>query len=522
MSTSAQRERADFGGEPLADGVRVQGIAKAFGPVRAIRECTLEIAPGQVHVLMGENGSGKSTLVKILSGVQRPDSGTITIDGVETTGFANPAAARGAGIITVFQEVLTADARSVLENVWLGVEGLLTGQVPRDRKRVLASERLNRLLGYVPDLDTPIGALSLSERQACVIARALVSRPRLLILDESTSALDIAVRDRLLEIVGELTQTGVSVLFISHRMDEVEIVGDRITVLRTGATTAEFRRGEWTPAELVQHMSGLAAVDARNRETRLKGSAADAAEAVRVTGLSLAEGSAPFDATLRRGEVVGLAGLDGQGQEDFLLTLAGHRAPYAGTVERFGKQRREIDTALTARRAGIVYLPRDRRADAIFGWMPIHDNFAVATLEQDRRSGFVNAKRATKRLEKWRDALSIKYGDAGDAITTLSGGNQQKVILARWLAANPEVLLLNDPTRGIDINAKRDLYRVISELAAEGMCIVMLSSEVDEHLDLMDRVIVFRENAIAAEISHSELDRERLVSAYFGQQEEAS
>tara|TARA_R110002020_G_scaffold65413_19_gene172832 strand:- start:3352 stop:4929 length:1578 start_codon:yes stop_codon:yes gene_type:complete len=507
-----------LGGDPLIEGVRIKDVVKTFGPVRALRDCSMEVLPGEVHVLMGENGSGKSTLVKILSGVQRPDSGTISIDGVESAGFADPRAARRAGIITVFQEVLTADSRSVLDNVWLGAEGLFARQQPRTRKRELAAATLEQLLGYVPDLDSPIGLLSLSERQASVIARALLSRPRLLILDESTSALDIAVRDRLLEIVGQLSQAGGATLFISHRMDEVEIVGDRLTVLRNGAKTAEYIRGGWRSSELVQAMSGHTDTAAISPEARHKGAAIAAEPVIEVAGLQLAENSESFDLTLRRGEVIGLAGLDGQGQEEFLLALAGHARTVAGTIERVKQGRRiRIESARQAKAAGLAYLPRDRRSDSIFGWMPIRENFSIATLTADRKGGFITARRATERLEKWREALSIKYGNANDAITTLSGGNQQKVVLARWLAAHPEVLLLNDPTRGIDINAKRDLYRVVSKLAEDGMCVVMLSSEVDEHLDLMDRVLVFREQSLATQIAHHDLDRETLVAAYFGQ-----
>lgn len=503
---------------PLVEGIRIDAVGKAFGPVRALRDCSMEILPGEVHVLMGENGSGKSTLVKILSGVQRPDSGTVSIDGVRSAGFANPRAARRAGIITVFQEVLTADTRSVVDNVWLGTEGLLTHQQPRRRKRELTAATLESLLGYVPDLDAPIGLLSLSERQASAIARALLSQPRLLILDESTSALDIAVRDRLLDIVGDMSQAGGATLFISHRMDEVEIVGDRLTVLRNGAKTAEYTRGAWTSPELVQAMSGATDTAATSPEARNKGRAVDAEPVVRVAGLQLADQTEPFDVTLRRGEVIGLAGLDGHGQEEFLLALAGHARPFAGTIERVTQgQRSPVDSARQAKAAGLAYLPRDRRNDAIFGWMPIRENFSIATLTEDRVRGFITARRATQRLEQWREMLSIKYGNADDSITTLSGGNQQKVLLARWLAAHPEVLLLNDPTRGIDINAKRDLYRVVSTLAEEGMCIVMLSSEVDEHLDLMDRVLVFREQTLATQIAHEDLDRAKLVAAYFGQ-----
>ncbi|WP_345068274.1 sugar ABC transporter ATP-binding protein [Leifsonia kafniensis] len=506
--------------EPSGAGISITNLAKRFGPVKAVRNASFEILPGEVHVLMGENGSGKSTLVKLLSGVQSPDRGTITVRGTCTTGFSSPQAARAAGIITVFQEVLTADTRSVLENVWVGVDGLFRNRVSARAKRERATEVLQQLLGYVPDLGTPMLNLSLSERQACVIARALVSEPHLLILDEATSALDVATRDRLLTIIGRLSAEGVSTLFISHRMDEVEIIGDRVTVLRSGETVASFERGAWQPHDLVQAMSAIGQSAEDSRARRTKGNSAAAPLSIQARALRLTSDSRPFDVTVRRGEVIGLAGLDGHGQEEFLMALAGIRRAQAGSVTRHDEERLvDIDSNRIAARNRVAYLPRDRRADAIFGWMPIRDNFALPTLEKDGRAGFVTAKRIDARLAHWREALSIKYGHSSDAITTLSGGNQQKVILARWLAAGPRVLLLNDPTRGIDINAKRDLYKVVSKLADEGMSIVMLSSEIDEHLDLMDRVLVFREQSLFAEIAHNELTREKLVAAYFGQEE---
>ncbi|WP_158268821.1 sugar ABC transporter ATP-binding protein [Homoserinimonas hongtaonis] len=517
---SAPAEGPDAGAQSPHGAIRITDLAKRFGPVKAIRHAEFDIHAGEVHVLMGENGSGKSTLVKILSGVQIPDRGTVTIGGVTTKGFSSPRAARAAGIITVFQEVLTADGRTVLENVWVGIDGLVRNRIPAKIKRERATAVLDELLGYVPDLNGPVAELSLSERQACVIARALVASPKLLILDEATSALDVATRDRLLAIITRLSAEGVSTLFISHRMDEVELIGNRVTVLRAGETVASFEQGKWQAQDLVRAMSGAAHSAEEARENRVKGKGVAAEPSIETKQLRLSRASSRIDVTIRRGEVVGLAGLEGHGQEQFLLALAGIRPGSSGEVVRFAESGAiAIESNRVAARNGIAYLPRDRRGDAIFGWMPIRDNFAMPTLAEDKKFGLVTAKRIDARLNHWREALSIKFGHSSDAITTLSGGNQQKVILARWLAAGPSVLLLNDPTRGIDINAKRDLYRVISKLADEGMSIVMLSSEIDEHLDLMDRVIVFREHTVFDELTHDELTRERLVAAYFGKKE---
>src|SRR4051812_13333953 len=255
--TVAGAEAVTAAGERTPDVlVRVTGLAKAFGATQALRNASLEVRAGEVHALVGENGSGKSTLVKILSGVHAPDAGTIELLGEEIQAPPDPRAAQESGIATVFQEVLVAEARSVLDNVWLGADGLVRRHVPPREKRTRAGEALEQLLGRPLGLDTVVEELSLSDRQACCIVRALLREPRILILDEATSALDVATRDRLFQTVGRLSADGVGVIFITHRMDEISEIGDRITVMRSGNTVATLRRGEWTPRELIRLMTG--------------------------------------------------------------------------------------------------------------------------------------------------------------------------------------------------------------------------------------------------------------------------
>ena len=498
--------------EPL---VSLRSIRKAFGPTVAVRDASFDVLAGEVHALMGENGSGKSTLVKILSGVHSPDSGTIIVAGAAHRSFSSPEQALRSGIATVFQEVLAVPNRSVLDNLWLGADGVFrTRKSARDRKR-RATEVLAELLEAPPALDTLVGDLELSDRQACAIARAMLRDPDLLVLDEATSALDFDTRTRLFGMLRRRATTGAGAILITHRMDEVREIADRVTVLRSGETVDTLAGDGWTTAQLVRLMTGqssLVPVEPQHAiETRSPGDVV-----LEARGLTISRGSVPVDFDLRAGEIVGLAGLEGQGQDAFLRALWG-LGDSAGTVTRVARTSRDrITTKYVARRAGIAYVPRERRAESIFEWMSILENFTAPTLRADVRRGALSARAALARLNAYVDPLRIKLGKPGDGITTLSGGNQQKVIIARWLAARPDVLLLNDPTRGIDIGAKRDLYRLLADLAGSGLAVVMLSTEVEEHLELMHRVLVFRDNTVAEEFPHEGLSRETLVASFFG------
>jgi ABC-type sugar transport system ATPase subunit len=489
----------------------VSGLAKSFGPTRALRSCTFDLRPGEIHAIVGENGSGKSTLVKILSGVHQPDAGVVELDGAAVE-RRTPRSAQAAGIVTVFQEVLVVGPQSVLDNVWLGSDGLFRTAVSAEEKRVRAQASMDELLAVTPDLDLPAESLSLSDRQACCIARALVRSPRVLILDESTSALDVATRDRLFATVRGLCAAGAGVIFISHRMDEIAELADRVTVLRSGESVITLAREQATTEELVRHMTGeealTAGVEKPTSAARIRSEIL-----LRATGLRLRAGAPPIDFELRAGELVGLAGLEGHGQDAFLQALRGAGAITGEIASGAGEALR---TPQQAFRAGVVYVPRDRRAESLFPPLSIAENFALPTLSVDRRAGLVQWRRVARRLGDYIGRLGIRLGHPAQPITVLSGGNQQKVVVARWLAAQPYVLLLNDPTRGVDLGAKRDLYRLLERLASDGLAVVMLSTELDEHIELMDRVLVFREGAVAAEIKGPDLSRAGLVAAFFG------
>jgi ABC-type sugar transport system ATPase subunit/ribose/xylose/arabinose/galactoside ABC-type transport system permease subunit len=473
---------------PPSTLLRIDGLTKSFGPTVALRDCSLTLRAGEVHALMGENGSGKSTLVKVLSGVHRPDGGQVLI-GETPLRAPSPRAAATAGVATVFQEVQCVPAQSVLDNLWLGTDGILRragtgdgGTVAGERRGRARSVLADMLGGEPADalLSVPAGLLSLSERQAVAIGRALLRSPKVLILDEATSALDVATRDRLFTALRRLTASGAAVLFISHRMDEVAEIADRVTVLRSGESVATLDRAEAKIGRLIELMTG--GEHLVQPEAAAPALLPDAAVVLPAAGLGL-----------RAGEIVGLAGLEGQGQDEYLWALW-----QAGDDAR------------------IAYVARDRREESIFPPLSIRENFTAATLREDAGGGLISARRAAARFAGYVDLLKIRLGRDHDAITTLSGGNQQKVVIARALALHPQVLLLNDPTRGVDIGAKRDIYALLRELASSGMAVVMLSTEVDEHLELMDRVLVFRDGAPAAELRREGLTRPAIVREFFG------
>ena len=472
---------------PPATLLRIDGVTKAFGATVALRGCSLELRAGEVHALMGENGSGKSTLVKLLSGVHRPDSGRVLI-GQAPLRAAGPRAAAAAGVATVFQEVQCVPGQPVLDNLWLGADGMLRrarGVAAVSERRERARAVLTELLGDCQDalLCAPAGALSLSERQAVAVGRALLRAPKVLVLDEATSALDVATRGRLFTAVRRLTAAGGAVLFISHRMDEVTDIADRVTVLRSGESVATLDRSEATLDRLVALMTG-------GEHLVRPAAPAVTTGAAETAGVVLAAGGL----ALRAGEIVGLAGLEGQGQDEYLRAL-------------------RSAAGQDGARARIAYVARDRREESIFPPLSVRENFTAATLSKDVRAGLISARRASARFAGYADRLKIRLGRDQDAITTLSGGNQQKVVIARALACDPGVLLLNDPTRGVDVGTKNDIYGVLAEAASQGVAVVMLSTEAIELVELMDRVLVFREGELHRELRRGEFSNARLVAS---------
>lgn len=498
--------------------LRGQGLAKSFGATKALRDFSFDLRSGEVHTIQGENGSGKSTLVKVLAGVHTPDSGTIEIDGHLLKQMSSPFQSLQNGIGTVFQEVLVVGPQSVLQNVWLGSDGLFKVRYGHEERIAKATAVLNDLLDLVPDLEAPVETLSLSDRQACSIARALLRDPAVLILDEATSALDVATRDRLFDILRTRAERGKSVLFISHRMDEVTEISDRVTVMRLGETVGTLNRAEATPARLVQLMTGSDV----SSEPRKRAAPKSNAHRVLLEARSIAllPGRQPINLAIQAGEMIGLAGLEGHGQEALLRALGGGMTSSGEIMMHSQGEAAIVRNETEASKHGIAYVPRERKTEALFLPLSVLDNFALPTLKQDTKGGLLWPAQSRKRFFGLAKRLGIRYNDADAPVSTLSGGNQQKIVMARWLAADPKVLLLNDPTRGVDAHTKQDLYHLLQELTDIGLAVIMISSEVDEHLALMDRVLVMRDQEIFRELNRSEMSRTSIVSAFFGKVEQ--
>ena len=518
-------------------GLVIERMSRSFGQTRALNSVALTVGNGEIHSLAGENGSGKSTLIKILSGVLPPDSGTLTWQGAATR-LTSPAAAQAAGISTVFQETLIAPEMSVRDNIFIGTDGLFRYRQRRNEEAA-AGRRALVDLGLVGlDLDRPIWTLSLAERQLITIARAIVRPWKLLILDEATSALDSQQRDHLFDYLRAARAQGKSVLFTSHRMDEVRDLADRITVLRTGASVATMAVADASQAQILLHMSGRErGADATGSDVAMpNGQLRDLLPAptrsprpvLRVEDVIVRPQSQAISVEVSGGMILGLAGLEGQGQVDFAEIICGLRRPVAGQVMAAAAETANAATTANApmspvrsyrgaNRLGIRYVPRDRRYEGLFGPLSVFDNFAVTAWTQLNRGGLLRQKEAKTRYTEFADASRLVAGAPGRLITTLSGGNQQKILLGRWIAMGPKVLVLNDPLRGVDANTKEELYGLFRNLARDGVAIIFLSTEIAELLTLTDQIAVFYEGSVVAMLPTDSTKETDVVGAMFGE-----
>ncbi len=517
-------------------GLVIEHMSRSFGQTRALNSVELRVGNGEIHSLAGENGSGKSTLIKILSGVLHPDSGTLTWQG-SAQRLSTPSVAQDAGISTVFQETLIAPEMSVRDNIFIGTDGLFRYRQRRGEEAAAGRQALNELGLAGLDLDRPMWTLSLAERQLTTIARAIVRPWKLLILDEATSALDAQQRDHLFEYLRAASAQGKSILFTSHRMDEVRELADRITVLRAGATVATMAVADVSHGEILLHMSGrergadqtvpaLPMPDAQLRDL-LPAPAKSSHAVLHVEEVVVRPQARAISIEVKTGMILGLAGLEGQGQVDFAEIVCGLRRPVVGRVvansASGSSTARDTATAMSlvrsyrsANRLGIRYVPRDRRYEGLFGPLSVFDNFAVTAWTQLNRVGLLRQKEAKKRYTEFAAASRLVAGAPGRLITTLSGGNQQKILLGRWIAMGPKVLVLNDPLRGVDANTKEELYGLFRNLAREGVAIIFLSTEIAELLTLTDQIAVFYEGSVVAMLPTENAKETDVVAAMFG------
>ena len=510
MSAGPQHPEADASGtaspadQPL---LQMRGIVKTFPGVRALDGVDLTVRPGEVHCLLGQNGAGKSTLIKVLSGAHRPDEGEISWLG-EPVVLGTPDAAITLGISTIYQELDLVAGLSVAENLFLGHEKSRAGLLRRKEARRAARALLARLGHEEIRADREVGTLPASGQQIVSMARALSHDTRVIVMDEPSAALDQQEVKTLFKVIRDLTSQGVAVVYISHRLEEIREVGDRVTVLKDGRTVATDLAAKDTPtSELIRLMTGRSIEYVFPPRTEAAPSAAPVLE---VAGLSLDRVFADVTFSVAAGEIVGLAGLVGSGRSEILESVYGARKPSGGTVTVDGRRLRAGSVG-DAVKAGIGLAPEERKSQGLLLDHPIYQNITVSSLGRFARGGFLKASAERASASEWTKALDVRPPGIERPVRTLSGGNQQKVVLARWLLRECRVLLLDEPTRGVDVGARSEIYTLIRSLAARGMAVVVVSSEVEEVLGLVDRVLVVREGRIVHTGPAREIDEHKVL-----------
>ncbi|WP_066372268.1 sugar ABC transporter ATP-binding protein [Herbidospora mongoliensis] len=480
-------------------------VSKSFGAVRALREVSLDLVPGEAHALAGENGAGKSTLVKILSGVHRPDRGTLLLDD-RPIEFHGPADAQAAGVAVIYQEPTLFPDLSVTENIFMGRQPRRSfGRLDRRAMRTRAVELFSRL-GVPLDPDQPTRGLSIADQQLVEIAKALSRDARVLVMDEPTAALSGNEVERLFGVAGSLREQGCAVLFVSHRLDEMFSLCQRVTTLRDGAWVATDVIADITPDDLVRRMVG------RDLATLFPKTDTSPGEvALRVERLTREGVFTDVSFEVRSGEIVALAGLVGAGRSEVARAVFGIDRWDAGRVHVAGRPLR-AGSPTAAMAAGVALVPEDRRQQGLVMDLSIERNIGLTGL----RWGLVSRGAERARATDWAIRLQVKYAHLTDAVTVLSGGNQQKVVLAKWLAREPRVLIVDEPTRGIDVGTKAEVHRLLSELAGQGLAVLMISSELPEVLGMADRVLVMHEGRLVADIPRAEATEERVLAAATG------
>ena len=488
--------------------LEMHGIAKTFPGVRALDGVDLDVRAGEVHCLLGQNGAGKSTLIKVLAGAHQPDGGRIAWRG-EQVDLANPQAAMSLGIATIYQELDLVSGLTVADNIFLGREfsrfGLTRlGQANRAAAKLLAQ------LGHREIRPTAeVGSLSAAQQQMVSIARALSQDAKLIIMDEPSAVLDNEEVGRLFSVIRDLTAHDVAVVYISHRLEEIREIGDRITVLKDGRTVATGLPARDTPTrEVITLMTG------RTIEyvfpEKQAGALSAEAPLLEVENLGLYGSFSDVSFAVRPGEIVGLAGLVGSGRSEILETVFGARRATSGTVRVGGRRLRPGDVG-GAVAAGVGLAPEERKSQALLLGDSVYRNISISSLARFARGGFLSGSAEKGAARQQVEALDVRPADVDREVRTLSGGNQQKVVLARWLLRDCRVLLLDEPTRGVDVGARSEIYALVRSLADRGVAVVVVSSEIPEVLGLADRVLVIADGAVITEEPADALDEHRVL-----------
>jgi ribose transport system ATP-binding protein len=494
---------------------RLEGVSKHYGGVRALEKADLVIESGRVHAILGENGAGKSTLMKVIAGVIEADEGAMYLEG-RPVRFARPADANAAGIACIFQELSLIPDLSVADNIVIANPPLRYGLIDRRRQRRIAEQALLRAGGDDISPLAPVKGLPLSRRQIVEIAKALARKPRLLILDEATSALTATDVAKVFTVLKRLRSEGLALLYISHRMHEIAELADECTVFRNGRKVATFRAGDKSDDEVVEMMIGREYRQVFPPKPAPKPIAESGAAppVIELRNLSWTQRLKNISLAARRGEVVGLGGLDGQGQRELLLAMFGVLSGVSGDMLVDG-EKITVNSPRVAKSAkvGMALIPEDRKTEGLMLPMSVGANLSFAGLARMARGGVIDRAAERRAIDDMIRLLAIRTAGTEVAAGSLSGGNQQKVVIAKWLMLKPRILLLNDPTRGIDVGTKQELYQLLRKLAESGAAIIFYSTDYDELVGCCDRVLVLYDGAVRRELVGAEITERALVSS---------
>ncbi|MEV6844308.1 sugar ABC transporter ATP-binding protein [Actinoplanes sp. NPDC051411] len=493
--------------------LEVTRVSKTFPGVRALDQVSFALQPGEVHALVGENGAGKSTLIKVLTGVYRPDAGELRYAGEAVT-FGSPMDAQRAGISTIYQEVNLVPLMSVAHNLFLGREPRTAFGLLDERRMRRAATEVLAGYGVTTDVGRPLGTLPLGAQQMVALARAVMVDAKVVIMDEPTSSLEPREVETLFGVIRTLHERGIGIVYVSHRLDELYRICDAVTILRDGKVVHTGRLADLERIRLVSLMLGREVTEG---STAFSGDAtgSEAAPILRATGLTDRHKLHEVTFEVRPGEVVGLGGLLGAGRSETIKAIGGAYPLDAGEVEVDGASLGR-PTTVQAVKAGIAVQPEDRKAEGIVAGLSVRENIALAVLPRMSRLGLVSDKRIDEIVEKYMTRLRIKASSPDQLVGDLSGGNQQKVLLARLLATGPKVLLLDEPTRGIDVGAKAEVQSLIDELAAEGLGVVLVSSDAEELIEGADRVVVLRDGVVVGTLTGDAVTTEDLLATIAG------
>jgi rhamnose transport system ATP-binding protein len=495
--------------EPDHALLELAGATKSFGAVKALVNGSVALRPGEAHALLGENGAGKSTLVKILAGVHQPDGGELRINGAPVV-LSGPAASRAAGVSIIYQEPTLFPDLTVAENIFMGRQPLGRGRAIDRRAMNSEARKVFARLGVELDPDRQARGLSVADQQLVEIAKALSLDAKVLVMDEPTAALTSVEVRRLFEVMRTLRSQGAAVLFISHRLEEVFASCQRVTVMRDGAFVRTDPIESLTVDDIIRSMVG------RDLDSLFPKTDTEPGEVVlEVTDLSRAGVFYDINLSVRRGEIVALAGLVGAGRSEVARAIFGIDRRSSGVVRVEGKELPN-GAPLAAMAAGVALVPEDRRQQGLVMDLGIDQNVSLASLSRLSRSGLIRRSSERALAHIWAEKLQLKFGRMKNPVSTLSGGNQQKVVMGKWLAREPSLLIIDEPTRGIDVGTKAEVHRILDGLVAQGMAILMISSELPEVLGMADRVLVLHEGRIAAELSREEATEDTVMRAASG------